>query len=151
MVGASAQRDAQSNGGLLDTATELTKQYRAAAAAVPSPLPEGVTYPETSDFVSLEKGAMAEPSVADAIANFYWLCAWEDAAITANAVGDKDAQADALASIEKWETLPFTTKHVIDTERAWYAHVLEPAQRGDFAGMKDEYASSCAMYKDHSK
>lgn len=109
------------------------------------PLPEGIAWPAALPSNLLEENVEMEVGIPEAIASFYWLCAWEDKFVSATDRGATEDASAALAMVEKFVELPFYKEHFEDPNRVWYQTVVEATKAGDLTGLKVDL-NGCAYY-----
>jgi hypothetical protein len=132
-------------------AKEVMTLYMAAAASFPDELPAGITFPEALPPHLLEDNYVAEAGVAEGVASFYWLCAWQDAFLAAASANDQRAADAAFEKLTTgWESLPFYEKHVEDPDKLWRKNVLDPAANGDFRPLGRDFQRGCRFYVEHN-
>jgi hypothetical protein len=125
--------------------------YTAAPASFPNELPAGITFPEALPPHALEDNYVAEAGVAECVASFYWLCAWQEAFLAAASTNRQravDAACEKLTT--DWESLPFYEKYVEDPDKFWRKNVLDPAANGDFRPLERDLQRGCRFYVAHN-
>jgi len=141
-----ASSSSEESDDFIRSSDELVAAYLDEAEVLEADLPTDISFPEDSPYLVLPKGAVAESGVADAFANFYWLCSWEKSYLDGVHAGDVTVQADALDHIAQWPSQPFTKEHVVDPDGLWNTTVLEPALAGDPSAVAAEFESSCGAF-----
>jgi hypothetical protein len=144
-------RPSEATQSLSYQAKEVMALYKAATASFPNELPADITFPGTLPSYLLEDNYVAEAGVAEGVASFYWLCAWQDALLTAASSNEQGAAAAAFERLSTdWESLPYYQKYVEDPERLWRTNVLDPATRGDFTPLERDFQRGCRFYLEHN-
>lgn len=113
----------------------------------PEALPAGIAWPTAVPAAMTAKGVKVDPAVPRATTSFYWLCAWEDAYMKALRSGDQDTAKTALATAERFRSLPFFRENYDDPTNLWYTNVIVAAQNGDTSGVEADLAQCTYFYQ----
>lgn len=122
-----------------------------AIAEFPEPLPAGVEWQvETTDFNDPEVRAKLgdisiEDGNQDTMVAGYWLCAWMDAYLQASDSSNAQGQADSMAYLGKYTSLPSTREYMVNPED-FDAAVVEPARAGNPAKLREYYKGGCSSF-----
>lgn len=106
-----------------------------ADAEWPTGIPVGLDAGATSD------GGLMQAGGGAVIAQFTWLCAWEEEMLAAHQADDGQAVAVAAAAIEDWLTTDFAL--IWSPDGGWRHNVFAPTEFDDFTAMKRDYIGIC--------
>ena len=129
------------------TAAAVQQAADRSEQSFPEALPAGVTWPASVPSAMTAKGAKVDPAVPRATTSFYWLCAWEDAYMKAVRSGDHASASTALATAERFRSLPFFRENYEDPTNLWYRSVIVAAQNGDTSGVEADLAQCSYFYE----
>ncbi|GIG22598.1 hypothetical protein Cch01nite_33220 [Cellulomonas chitinilytica] len=121
-------------------------EYRAAVDAIELPLPDGLDYPAALPAAFLPTDGVVEQGAGRNVANFTWLCAWEDEYLTAESSDDARRVAHAAEMLEAWATGPFYTQVMSDPDHGWVSNVLVPMRQGDSSGIEADHQQLCREF-----
>lgn len=110
------------------------------------PLPDGASWPagvpEGLD-VGEHDGAVTEAGMGANVAQFTYLCAWEDEYLLAEEVGDELRLARSLTALTDFAESDLVTSASPDGD--WYSHVVEPlTYGGSSSALAADRTQSCA-------
>lgn len=122
-------------------------EYTAAIERMEHPLPPGAVYPEGvpfSDLNEFEEGEPDDTIGGGSIAQYTWLCAWENEYLYAVADANTGRQIAAEKMISTWVKSDFYLT-LSDPDFNFVTQVIAPMQVGDTTGVTANMHTSCMI------
>ena len=143
-----APQATESSPALVDSAL-MVDEYEQTVDGFPNDLPDGVNFapavPKEFDLTG-----KSEPGVGESFAYFYWVCAWQDAFITAYKADDKKTQTAALDALAQWKSTDFYRDHFDDPQDLWTSEMIDPARAGDPTELIAYFENGCSYYRENN-
>lgn len=120
---------------------EQVADYRRMVLDWPYPFAPGDAVPKSPPTLS---GNTPSPQNDRNFVSFFYQCSWANVALS----GKASSRQTALQSLDAWNDLPVTVSSADNTDGAWKATVLDPAQAGNLKPL-EEYFKTCTPYKEY--
>ncbi|MFC5503120.1 hypothetical protein ACFPJ4_12795 [Lysinimonas soli] len=122
------------------TATQLA-DYQHVVESWPYPFAPGDAVPKSPPPLS---GNPPSPQSDRAFISFFYQCSWVNEVIG----GRASARSTALISLRAWNDLPVSVSSADNSDGAWKATILLPAENGNLKPLED-YFKTCKAYQSY--
>lgn len=143
LSGAYAAEAAKANGPATEwrTAEQTLAEFKEIEQTTQLALPDGVAWPHIPPADLSDTEGLFEVGYIESTTNLYWLCAWEEALVEADAVADARGASNGRAAIASFAQSKWFVENDVDPNGFWRDKVLKTALKGDLSGVKAEVAN----------